>query len=330
MEKKSLKTAFVTGGAGFLGLNLVQELIKKEVKVFLFDLNLTKAKTFNRDKVDLIEGDITDSKACNLAMPENIDAVFHLAGNTSHWKYGDDLQTKINVIGTRNMVEAALKKKAKRFIHTSSIAAFGFQKGIMTENSDSTAQGSSINYFRTKYLSELEVQKGIKNGLDAVILNPANIIGPHDYSGWSRMFFLINRGKLAGAPPGSASFCHVREVAKAHISAFEKGRCGHNYILGGADATWLEFTNEIGTILGRKTPNKPIPPFVFKTLGRLSSLLSGLTGKEPDVTTEKALLVSSDLVCSSQKAVKELGFSPVPLKTMLKDCHAWLVKEKLI
>ncbi len=325
-----MKTALVTGGTGFLGQNLVQQLIDKKVQVVVFDLRPSKASMFNSKKVHLIEGDILDRQACNLAIPEKVDAVFHLAGNTSHWKYGDDLQTRINVIGTKNIVEVALKKKANRFIHTSSIAAFGFQPDTITEQSDSTAKGSGINYFRTKYLAELEVQKGIKKGLDAVILNPANIIGPYDSSGWSRMFFLIDKGKLAGAPPGSASFCHVHEVAKAHITAVEKGRCGHNYLLGGADETWLEFTNEIGSILGRKTPNRPVPSFVLKTLGRLSSWISGLTGREPDVTTEKALLVSSDLVCTSNKAIKELGFSPVPLKAMLEDCYTWLVREKLI
>jgi len=160
-------------------------------------------------------------------------------------------------------VNAALKKKANRFIHTSSIATYGFQAGRITEEAQSSVDNYFwINYFRTKYLAELEIQRGIKNGLDAVILNPANIIGPYDHSGWSRMFFLINKGKIVGAPPGSASFCHVHEVAKAHITAFENGRCGHNYLLGGADATWLEFTKEIGNILGCKTPDKPIPSFV--------------------------------------------------------------------
>ena len=71
-------------------------------------------------------------------------------------------------------------------------------------------------------------------------LNPANIIGPYDFGGWSRLFPMIHQGRLKGAPPGSASFCHSRETAKAHISAWEKGRCGHNYLLGGANATWLE------------------------------------------------------------------------------------------
>ncbi len=325
-----MKTAFVTGGTGFLGINLVQQLIDKNFQIVVFDLSPSKAEIFKHRKIHLIEGDITDRQACDLAMPESVDAVFHLAGNTSHWKYGDDLQTRINVNGTRNIVEAALKKKAKRLIHTSSIAAFGSQPDTITEQSNSTAEDSSINYFRTKYLAELEVKKGIKMGLDAVILNPANIIGPYDYSGWSRMFFLIDKGKLAGAPPGSASFCHVHEVARAHISAVEKGKCGHNYLLGGADETWLEFTKQIGNILGKKTPNKPIPSFVLKTIGCLSSLLSGITGKEPDVTAEKALLICSDLVCTSDKAFKELEFSSVPLKTMLEDCHAWLVKEKRI
>ncbi len=194
MVMQSLNTAFVTGGSGFLGLNLLEQLIKLNAQIVVFDLKPSDQAIFKNRSITFIEGDITDPYACEKAMPENIDAVFHLAGNTSHWKYGDDLQTKINVMGTKNIVETALKKKAKRFIHTSSIAAFGFQPDTITEHSNSTAEGSGINYFRTKYLAELEVQQGIQKGLDAVILNPANIIGPYDYSGWSRMFFLIDKG----------------------------------------------------------------------------------------------------------------------------------------
>jgi len=325
-----MKTAFVTGAGGFLGLNLVKLLLENRWRVTAFDLKLSKLKQFDSSRLQAVKGDVTDTESCESAMPENADAIFHLAGDTTHWKPGDARQTLINVDGTRIMVETAMRRHARRFIFTSSIGAFGSHSDRITEESAFTALDSIINYWRTKMLAEQKVRLGIEKGLDAVILNPANIIGPYDDSGWSRLFFLIEKGKLAGAPPGSASFCHAREVARAHILAFEKGRSGHNYLLGGSDATWLEFVQQIGRLLNRKVPDKPMPAFILKSIGRISLWISYLTRKEPDITPEKAYLVSTKLLCKSDKAKKELGYREVSLETMLEDCHQWLVTEGLL
>jgi nucleoside-diphosphate-sugar epimerase len=325
-----VKTAFVTGGAGFLGVNLVDQLVSAGWEVLVFDTAGANAAQIEKRDVSLVEGDITDPASCERALPDGVDAVFHLAGDTSHWKLGDGPQTKVNVEGTRNVVAAALCSKVRRLVHTSSIAAYGFQPRRISEEMPSTALDSPINYFRSKRLAELEVQHGCERGLDAVILNPSNILGSHDRSGWSRFFSLIERGKLPGVPPGRASFCHAREVAAAHIAAWERGLSGHHYLLGGADATFLEVVQLIGKLLGRPTPSRTTPAFLSKLAGRLSLWGSYLTRREPDLTPEKATLLSSELVCSSEKAERELGYRGVPLQTMLEDCHRWMLDEGLL
>lgn len=325
-----MKTAFVTGGAGFLGLNLVEQLVSAGWEVVVFDTAAANAAQIEKRGVSLVKGDITDPASCERALPAGVDAVFHLAGDTSHWKLGDARQTTVNVEGTRNVVAAALRGKARRLVHTSSIAAYGFQPSRITEEMRSTALDSSINYFRSKRLAELEVQRGGERGLDAVILNPSNILGPHDRSGWSRFFGLIEQGRLPGVPPGRASFCHAREVAAAHVAAFERGHSGHHYLLGGADATFLELVQQIGKLLGQPTPSRVTPAFLSKLAGRLSLWGSYLTRREPDLTPEKATLLSSELLCSSEKADRELGYRSVPLQTMLEDCHRWMLAEGLL
>jgi len=324
-----VKTAFVTGGAGFLGLNLAEQLLSAGWEPVIFDSAAPDAQMEKRG-VSLVKGDITDPASCERSLPARVDAVFHLAGDTSHWKPGDARQTKVNVEGTRNVVSAALRSGARRFVHTSSIAAYGFQPSRITEETRSTALDSTINYFRSKRLAELEVMRGTEQGLDAVILNPANILGPHDRSGWSRFFRLIDQGRLPGVPPGRASFCHAREVAAAHIAAWERGRSGHHYLLGGADATFLEMVQLIGKLLGRPAPSRTTPAFLSKLAGRLSLWRSYLTRQEPDLTPEKATLLSSELLCSSEKAERELGYQSVPLETMLEDCHRWLLAQGLL
>ena len=325
-----MKTAFVTGGAGFLGLNLVEQLVSAGWEVVVFDTAAANAAQIEKRGVSLVKGDITDPASCERALPAGVDAVFHLAGDTSHWKLGDARQTTVNVEGTRNVVAAALRGKARRLVHTSSIAAYGFQPSRITEEMRSTALDSSINYFRSKRLAELEVQRGGERGLDAVILNPSNILGPHDRSGWSRFFGLIEQGRLPGVPPGRASFCHAREVAAAHVAAFERGHSGHHYLLGGADATFLELVQQIGKLLGQPTPSRVTPAFLSKLAGRLSLWGSYLARREPDLTPEKATLLSSELLCSSEKADRELGYRSVPLQTMLEDCHRWMLAEGLL
>jgi len=325
-----VKTAFVTGGAGFLGLNLVEQLLAAEWEVVVFDTATPDAAQMAKRGVSFVKGDITDPAACERALPPGADAVFHVAGDTSHWKRGDGRQTRVNVEGTRNVVSAALRGGVQRLVHTSSIAAYGFQPGRISEEMSSTALDSPINYFRTKRLAELEVQRGRERGLDAVILNPSNILGPHDRSGWSRFFTLIDQGRLPGVPTGRASFCHAREVAAAHLSAWERGRSGHHYLLGGADATFLEVVQRIGELLGRPTPSRATPALLSKLAGRLSLWGSTLTRREPDITPEKATLLSSDLLCSSAKAERELGYLSVPLQDMLEECHRWLLAQGLL
>ncbi len=322
-----MKTAFVTGASGFLGQNLLDQLIKADWKVTAFDLDISILKRYEKDGVSAVTGDITDPEMCVNAIPENVDAVFHIAGDTSHWKLRDEMQTRINVDGTRIMANAALKKNARRFILTSSIGSFGAHPGRIFEDFESNALDSKINYWRTKYLAELEVEKCIEKGLDAVIINPSNIIGAYDFSGWAQMFMLIEQNKLPGAPPGMGSFCHARETALAHISAVENGRCGHKYLLAVTDETWLGFVQEMGKCLNRKVPQKAMPEFLLKIVGQASYLVSCVTGKEPDLTPEKAELVSTRLICGTKKAVEELGYKPIPLAEMLQDSFLWLKQE---
>lgn len=214
-------------------------------------------------------------------------------------------------------------------ITETNIVAYGFHKTAITELPPSTAESSWLNYMKTKRLAELEVQKSVESGLDAVILNPANIIGPWDYSNWSQAFQLINNNDLPGSPNTKASWCHVDSVAQAHIAAFHKGATGENYLLGGADATTLEAIKIIAKLLDRKSP-RVIPKFILQIIARLSVISATFTGKEPDMTPEKVALITNDLVADCSNAIKELEYKPVELQIMLQDCYDWMKSENLI
>lgn len=324
------KTAFVTGGTGFLGLNLIQQLTEQGWRVTALHRPSSSLTYLKRFPVTLAAGEIEEAASLEQAMPEGLDAVFHVAGDVSFWSGHRARQRRTNVVGTRNVAEAARRKGARRFVHTSTIAVYGPQPGILDETAPHLGRSSRTGYLHSKALAEEEVQSAVAAGLDAVILNPANIVGPYDLSNWSRLFRLVAEGKLPGVPPGRAPFCHVAEVAKAHLAAFEQGRTGENYILGGVEASYVEAFAAVGGLLGHSVPTKPMPAFALALAGRLSAWGSWVTRREPDLTPEMATLLSSAIACRSDKAAQELGFQSVPLQTMFEDCYHWLAAEGMI
>ena len=182
-----MPSAFVTGGTGFVGLNLIQLLRAQHWDVTACHRQSSNLELIRRFSPRLVVADVVDRQQLLAAMPERPDAVFHLAASVNFWRPKNDEQTRINVEGTRNAVEAALERKARRFIHMSSVAAWGPADGdVIDETSPSRAPGHPVNYFRTKWLSEQEVLRGIERGLEAVFINPANILGPYDPNTWSR------------------------------------------------------------------------------------------------------------------------------------------------
>jgi nucleoside-diphosphate-sugar epimerase len=263
-------------------------------------------------------------------MPQDVDAVFHVAGDTSLWSRRNAEQDRINIDGTRNVVGAALEKRARRFVHTSSISAWGLRQGRVDESTPQCGAASAINYDRSKFAAEQAVRAGISRGLDAVILNPAGILGPFDTHNYARLFLMVATGTLPGVPPGARSFCHAREVARAHIAAFERGRRGENYLLGGTDASYLELVRTIAKALGRPAARRATPAWMLHAIGLLGALRGRMTGCRPEVTPEVARIVTRAAYCDCSMAMRELDYRPVPLAGMVADCLEWLRAEGLL
>ncbi|MFA5122180.1 NAD-dependent epimerase/dehydratase family protein [Zavarzinia sp.] len=322
--------AFVTGGTGFVGINLVDELLRRGWNVTCLVREGSNAKYLSRRVARLVTGSITEIDSLRQAMPAAPDAVFHVAGDTNLWARHNARQTRNNVLGTRNMCAVALEKGAKRFIHTSTISAWGLIDGPITEEVPQKGGLSWINYQRSKWQAEEEVRKAVKAGLAAVIMNPGAIVGPQDSHTWARMFLMVAQDELPGIPPGGVSFAHVHEVVKAHIVAAEHGRVGENYVLAGTEATMKEFVTEICHRLGKPRVPPVVPLFMLKVMGQINSALSLVTGREPQVTPEGAAMAAKSNPCPSLKAQRELGYRPLPLADMVADCANWLIAQGYI
>jgi len=319
------RTAFVTGADGFIGVNLVEELLAQGWQVIAMHRADAKLQQLEQLSAQRVIGDVTDHRSLRAAMPAQVDVVFHTATNTSLWSRQRREQLKVNVKGTRNAVRVALETGAGRFIHTSSLVAYGLHGGTVSEDTPSRGLGSTINYVRSKALAEREIRQGISRGLNAVIINPAHVIGPHDDHNWSRVFRMVERGRLPAMPGGGGSFCHVRSVVRAQVAAVDRGRAGANYLLGGADSSYVGLARAIAKLMNVPVRPRSLPLPALRALARLDELMSPLLRREPELTVDAIELLSTTLYCRNAKAVAELGYEPLPLTTLLTDCHRWMV-----
>jgi len=321
------RTAFVTGGTGFVGLNLVQRLMAGDWDVTALhraSSDLTYLKRFNPR---LAVGEITDAASVLAALPQGTDTVFHVAGNTNMWRKKNAQQTRDNVEGTRNVVEACLARGVRRLIVTSSISAYGGVSCAVTEETPSLAAQSWVNYEKTKWQAQELALAAVPRGLEVVVMQPGAIMGPYDIGTWSRMFLMVRDGKLPGVPPATLSFTHVRECVAAHIAAADRGENGGQYILAGESATMLQLVQEIARLLGKPVPTSETPVWAVKAIAAVGDFMSTFTGKEPSFTPEMAEGLGGSFTVTSAKATRDLGYSVVPLKTMVRDCYDWMVAE---
>ena len=325
------KTAFVTGSTGFLGLHIVKQLAEEGWDVIALRRSTSRTSDLDKMSVTQVEGDVLNIPSLVAAIPDNVDAIFHVAADTSMWEKKNEWQNKVNIEGTRNVVNVALKKNAGRLIHTSSIGAFGKPGGEeVSETTPSKAMESGINYYKSKFFAEQEIHNGIKKGLDAVILNPCQIVGSLDYNYTPLIFENLKKGAMKGIPQGSSVIGHVRDYAKAHVVAYEKGRTGENYLLGGVHATYQEVFNTVGELLNIKTPTRPLPKSLLNLVAFILGKVSLITNAEPLLTPEKVTLLNDTMAVSSKKAEEELGFSTCSLNEMFNDCYQWMLQEKMI
>lgn len=325
-----MPTAVVTGATGFLGGHLVRLLCDRGYQVRALYRSESTLATLRGLPVETFRGDISDVPSLDAALTGKPELLFHVAASTASWKPKFAEQTRINVGGTRNVVQAALRAGVGRMVHTSSVAVYGLTDEVISETSPQLGRGSWINYSDTKARGEDEVRVGIKAGLDAVICNPTHIFGPGDTHNWARLILMVDQQKLPGVPPGSGAFVDVREAALAHIHAAERGVSGENYLLGGEETTFLDLVQRIGRQLGKPTPSKPIPAIALKAVAQAKDWLSRLTGREPDLTPESVAFVCHHMHCDIRKAKAQLDLKVTPLDHLLADTVQWLREQKLV
>lgn len=317
----------VTGATGFVGSHVVRKLLADGHLVRVLRREASSTKALAGLSVESAIGDVTDRDSVFEAV-EGCEAVFHAAGVVSYWRGLREIQRKVNVEGTRHVVEACLAHKVARLVHTSSIAAIGYapEGRIGNEMLEYNWSPYRIHYNDTKHLAELEVHQGIQRGLDAVIVNPAVVFGPGDLNlNAGALVFQIARSKLPFYFPGGCTVCDVEDVARGHVLALEKGRTGERYILGGDHYTWKDLTTLIAQVVGVSPPRLQLPFWALSTIAQGFDLFSIIRTKEPPVTPEAIRAASVTAYSSSDKAIRDLGYQISNFREAIRKTYEWYV-----
>jgi dihydroflavonol-4-reductase len=300
VEMKTL----VTGATGFIGSNLVKELLKdgKEVRI-LARKNSDKRNITGLD-IEVIQGDIRDKDS----IPPAIQGCY------SHRKEDAENMHDINVEGTKNVLNAALEHGVEKVVHTSTIGTIGrtTDGSLPNEETPFNQQDTASDYVKSKHLAEVEAVGMCEKGLPVVVVNPTAPIGAGDIKpsvSGQRILECLDR-RVPAYPEEGINWVHVRDVARGHILAAEKGRAGERYILGNKNLSLREFLELMEKAAGVKAPEQAN---TLKTRANaLATRLTGAKGGRPP-----------DLTCDCSKALRELNLPQTPLEDAVREAVAW-------
>ena len=320
----------VTGAAGHIGNVLVRELLSEGRQVRAFILPGEDISSLDGLDIDFAEGNVLDPLSIDRAM-EGIDIVYHLAGVISIMPGHNEWMRKVNVDGTKNVLQAAKKAGVTRLVYTSSIHALSRKwKGKIDESVPFDPDNPVGGYDRTKAAASLAVLDAVKDGLDAVIVCPTGVIGPNDYRGSEMGDLLMNwlRRKLHFLIEGAYDFVDVRDVARGHILACDRGQTGEVYILSGWQIKVLELKKLVQDALGQQIVSVTVPMWMAKMGAKIMPLYYLLTKKTPKFTDYSLETLQSNSNVSCGKAKRELGYNPRDLAVTIKDTVMWLIQKK--
>ena len=322
------KRAFVTGANGFIGIHLCKKLVQDNWDVTALVRSSTDLEYLPKHNLNIVHGSVTDYDSMKNHMDQHLDAVFHLAGVTSQWSKDFTRQTEVNITGTKNVIDLASEKNAKRFIHVSSIMAYGIQKNIIDEGTPSNAAEINSNYSLSKWKGENLAIHASQSGMNVVIVNPSHVVGPIDRKSHIQLFHAIINDELPGIPPGKGMFCHVEDVVTALISAFEKGENGEKYLVGGHHLSFKELAHEIQRQLGKNKKIRVIPEWVFHLILPFYTIGSWISKKEPLLTKGKLQISCKNIQCNDQKAKNVFGLIYKSPEKMVSDTLEFIKSEK--
>jgi dihydroflavonol-4-reductase len=319
--------AFVTGGTGFIGANLVRLLVQEGYQVRALVRPSSCLDNLRDLDVELVKGDLNHPEVWQ--QMEGCQVLFHVAAHYSLLQGDREQLYHHNVLGTRNILAAARKANIERTVYTSSVAAIGV--GVPGEIVDETHQSKLEelvgHYKKSKFLAEQEAMQAVQAGQDVVIVNPSSPIGPLDIKPTPTGDIILRflRRQMPFYLDTGLNFIDVRDVARGHLLALEKGRKGDRYILGHENLTLKQLLDRLAQLTGLKAPQSSVPAWLPLSVAWIDERILAPLGKAPSVPLDGVRMAHQPMYYDASKAVRELGLPQSSILTALKDAVDWFV-----
>jgi dihydroflavonol-4-reductase len=327
-----MKPILVTGGTGFVGANLVRELQALGAPVRVLARPHGDRRALVGVKVEVVEGDLLDRASLARAVA-GADTVYHVAADYRLWAPDPAVLHRVNVDGTRAILEAAGEAGVRRIVYTSTVGALGIPKDGSPGTEDTPVALADMvgAYKASKFLAERVALELAGRGLPVVIVNPSAPIGPWDVkpTPTGRMVLDFMRGRMFATLDTGLNIVHVRDVARGHMLAAERGRVGERYILGHVRGNFslAELGTLLGEITGRAAPRLRVPYALAWCGAACMEAVARLTGGAPAVPLTAVRMARKRMYFSPAKAVRELGLPQTDPRQALRDAVQWFAEH---
>jgi len=323
--------ALVTGASGFVGAAVVRALLAAGHQVRVLLRPQSSRRNLAGLPVEPVIGDLADVGALEAAL-RGCEALFHVAADYRLWTPDPQALYRSNVDGTRNIVEAAGRCGVGRVVYTSSVATIGLRPDAKPSDESDLAQLDAMigHYKRSKFLAESWVLQAARDGAPIVIVNPSTPIGPGDVkpTPTGRLVLDAATGRMPAYVDTGLNIVHVDDVAAGHLLAYEHGRIGERYILGGTDLSLQRILSMIALASGRAAPRLRLPLSLLLPVAYAAEALARLAGRETRITVDGVRMARHRMYFSSAKAVRELGYRWRPAQQAIDDAVRWFLQPQ--
>ncbi len=319
--------AFVTGATGFVGSHVARLLAEQGADLRLLTRSASDPRNIAGLRGERVVGDLRDTSSFETAL-SGCDAVFHVAADYRLWVRDHAQMYLANVEGTRGLIEAARNHGVRRMVYTSSVATVGFTfNGHPADENSPVSLDKMIGpYKRSKFMAEQVALAAGKSGMDVVVVNPTTPVGERDIkpTPTGRIVVDFLKKKFPAYVDTGLNLVDVDVCARGHLLAFEKGKSGERYILGGENLTLKQILDKLAAITGLPSPKIRVPYVLALATGVVDELFTGhILKREPRATIDAVRMGRKKMFVTSAKAETELGWKTVPVDNALRRAVEW-------